>query len=1193
MVHPVRHLNAGERAMVAIIDQWKGSFLERRGFDRPTGRPLYTYRVTSEEFSDLETAMRESIQLWLTVRTLGEIARRFTCFPTLFVLYAAEWWRRNYDGTGFAWEPIVSALGASTDAWSQAQRSECVEKGLRGWHLRLSNSHGLRYLGSIAFQGGLPMRLLASAQGPIGGILKRALKLARGGGTDAAEILEWIKSLAHFLPNSYRQNEVFVLLTEVVLTVLRLKQQANLTSGADVVGGLDRAVKRWRDEFPLPIDDHQAIELFNLAIGVAPSQQLHRNEGIFVERWLVTSDQTCFQLRSETVLPEFLDSTPLAQLFGIEPENLGRTLTLRLPCGDQAVDVSLRRLAGQDRYRIERCTLDRQGDVAAADHTMLLLIATGEARHKEVARGEALDPELPWVFEQGADSASTCRLMCQGSGAITGFQGLICVPQDWTVRPDAGASADCKGQLSGSARTVWTIRGSIRIDSCDGLHYRVRCGQAAATEDRFELRGQRYWDLFEHPAVAFRGVPKLYQVCENGLDSPAQSTIAWRVSGARPAQNAENIAGPVSAIWPAQGETKWRTRVILLPAQATMVVEPGADPSTGALRFANWGALLMRDCGTPGVSSQTRINGTSVILNLRFEGEGHPPEWCSINAVWRGNPNTVRLRVPFPAKGVRTVAGDGKPLENRALVAVQRACGTRMVGFLGPSSYQATLRLGLHRGNHAHPISEVEHAIKADVGGNRVEIRLVDYVNDIQGMLADADTLDAYVSVRLRLSGGESSTLRVARYEFELERLAMMSQVGLPQEQLRGFSVEDIARLPVVALRIDAPGEEPIHLTPVRSEGVPTGNWLFPAADLAPGAWLIHAGVGSQATFRPMLWPVLAPNDAPPVTPEVQDVGDTQISLATALGIPTERQRLDALDAVIAALAQDFTSDDWRLVEQLAVQLGHLPLSTLDLWRCFAQSVTGLAALAVRMGGLPAGFAERFPIELPAVWEMIPLTAWVQAMRALMAQGTSWYGPEAGALVVSECLDRRVQALASACPSLRVLLEVARGTATAKINQDLRAAQNPGMDGFFAGQLFNGENSRVQHLLRNNADRQWPGGFAAEVADGRQHGARPYFCPINHGFHDSVINLPILLALTLNTTMDLHIDWSQHPNLIRKVREVQTFDPEWFAEAFDLTVARCLATGRIDLPQLDVPELPRRLDGDGRKVFRIAPRGPR
>lgn len=169
---------------MAPIWQWQGSFLQHRGLDHPTGRPLYTYRVTGEEFSDLETTLRQSLATWLRHLTLGDVARQVACFPPLFVLYASEWWRRNYDGTGFAWEPIVRALGASAEAWNPAQRSDCVENGLQSWRLRLSNLHGLRYLGSIAFQGGLPMQLLSSAQGPIGAILKRVLKLASGGGAD-------------------------------------------------------------------------------------------------------------------------------------------------------------------------------------------------------------------------------------------------------------------------------------------------------------------------------------------------------------------------------------------------------------------------------------------------------------------------------------------------------------------------------------------------------------------------------------------------------------------------------------------------------------------------------------------------------------------------------------------------------------------------------------------------------------------------------------------------------------------------------------------------------------------------------------------------------------------------------------------------------------------------------------------------
>jgi hypothetical protein len=1176
------------------IQQWQGNFLDRRRFEYPTGRPLYTYRVTDDEYRDLEAILRERLGVWLRTLTLGDVAHNMACFPPLFVLYAAEWWRRNYDGTGFTWGPIVRAIGVPTETWNQSQRSECVEKGLQGWKLRVSNSHGLRYLGSIAFQGGLPMCLLARTKGPIGWILMRALRLAAGGRTDGSEILEWIKSLAHYLPNTYRRDEVFVLLTEVVLTVLRLKKKADLTSTENLLGELDRGSPGWRNEFPLPIDDHQAIELFTLVIVDQRGEHVQRSQEIFVERWLDTSDQDSVRLRSEVVLPEFLDSAVLARVFAIESENLGRTLTLRFSRGERAADVSLRRLAGQDRYRIERRTLDRQGDVAADEHSMQLLTVSGDARNKEIARGEALDPELPWIFEQNADSTNAFRLVRQGSGAISGHKGVLCIPADWNLRADDGASVDRVGQLSEGGRRVWTIRGVVRIDASDGSRYRVRCGQATAGEDRFELRGRRYWELFDRPAVAFCGAPNLYQASENGLDRPLQGALAWQVPGGRTTQRPEEIVGPVSAIWQAQGETKWRARVVLLPAQAHMSVEPGSEPSSGALRFTNW-ALLTVKSDTAGVSSQTRPDGASLVLDLRFQGEGQPPEWCSLNAVWHDNPNIVRLKAPFPARGVRIIAADGAQLGDGALLAVTRVCGTRMVGFLGPDAYHATLRLGLHRGNHAHPASEVAHTIKAHSGGSRVEIRLVDYLIDIQRMLAGADTLDAYMSVRLRLSGGESSTLRVTRYEFQLERMQMMSRVGLPQEQLGRLSTEDLARLPVAALRLDAPGEEPIGLTPVLSEGVPTGNWIFPSADLSPGPWLIHPGSGSQFIFRPMLWPVLAPHDSgAAILPEAQDAGEApeaRLNLAAALGIPTERHRLDALDTVIAAMALDFVSDDWRLAEQLAVQLCHLALSTLDLWRRFALSPPGMAALAVRMGGLPTGFAERFPNELPTVWETIPLTAWVQAMRAVAAQGASWYGAETGGFVVSEHLDRRLQALASDCPSLGVLLEAARAIATERISADFQKCRRQPMDAIFAGQLFGGKTSRVQQLLRNNAERQWPGGFATELALARQHGARPYLCPADYGFHDSVINLPILLAL--NASMDLSIDWSHHPNLIGAIREIQAFDPEWFTEAFDLTVARCLATGRIALPQPDVPHLPRRLDNDGRRLFRIAPPGTR
>jgi len=60
---------------------------------------------------------------------------------------------------------------------------------------------------------------------------------------------------------------------------------------------------------------------------------------------------------------------------------------------------------------------------------------------------------------------------------------------------------------------------------------------------------------------------------------------------------------------------------------------------------------------------------------------------------------------------------------------------------------------------------------------------------------------------------------------------------------------------------------------------------------------------------------------------------------------------------------------------------------------------------------------------------------------------------------------------------------------------------------------------------------------------------------------DGVINLPILLALSaasLPTGVDLG-----NPSRIDALRTHYSFDPEWFDEAFNQTIARLLADGII------------------------------
>lgn len=178
------------------LARWKRELLSLRSLAQQDGRPLYRYRLTEAEFGALETLLRDNLRTRtpLVRFDLKNITGQ-AGFPALFVLYGAEWWRRRYDGSGFSWDPILEDLGADPRQWPAGERSDCVRSGLRAWGLQLRESGGLRFLGTVAVQGGLPLRLLAEARGGIGQVLRRVLQLSSNGHVSQSDLQSWIASL--------------------------------------------------------------------------------------------------------------------------------------------------------------------------------------------------------------------------------------------------------------------------------------------------------------------------------------------------------------------------------------------------------------------------------------------------------------------------------------------------------------------------------------------------------------------------------------------------------------------------------------------------------------------------------------------------------------------------------------------------------------------------------------------------------------------------------------------------------------------------------------------------------------------------------------------------------------------------------------------------------------------------------------
>jgi hypothetical protein len=282
-----------------------------------------------------------------------------------------------------------------------------------------------------------------------------------------------------------------------------------------------------------------------------------------------------------------------------------------------------------------------------------------------------------------------------------------------------------------------------------------------------------------------------------------------------------------------------------------------------------------------------------------------------------------------------------------------------------------------------------------------------------------------------------------------------------------------------------------------------------------------------------------------------------------AVATPDASVRDAEFDSLIEEMASDFSHPNWIEVEQLAEQVGHLPLATIDLWRRFARSSRGMAALALRFGNLRTDFLYRFAQELPFSWETVAWEDWRSAACLSERYCKDLFPEDSYRAVFDSFLKSRIDSFSAEFGSLFYVLGIVSAAYFEDAKNDVARLRVGGL--MAGGWLFQGENSLLMNLRRSRSgdNDEWPSGFKELVSKSRKDAAMArYLCPDHFGFQDSVINLPLVVAsqLVINKTAD----WFNNPTMIHALRTHRAFDPDWFDEAFNQTIARCLADGLLD-----------------------------
>ena len=1105
---------------------WSKHFLQKRDLDFPDGRPLYQYRVSENEYKDLQHFLSD----FLIGIPLNKIHTRLH-LPCLFVLYAAEWWRREYDGSSWSWHPILRSLGCASQEWPQSLRSECVTKGIKSWHLNLRQTGGYAYLSNIALQGGLPIRLLSEARGNVGRILKRTLDLAASNNTiDERVIVNWIESLAHQLPRSYRKTDIYLLFAQVIRTVLDLKNEAALQEDSNAVQILDSKIPSWRNRFPMTLDEASAKGLVDQLVKDAAKVNRTISSKLFrVDRNIINTGDG-FVLESQIEFADsYIDSQQLKTFFSIDGE-LPRQLELCfLLDGKEISSVSLRKLAGHDKYRSDKPVWGSEGVSGCAEHLLKLRDMTGHEWVGAIAGGTELNDDSLWIFIPDGDNQ--WKFLRQFSGKIAAHEALIVTPKFWQCLLNREKLAP--HTLGNPSRSIYCVDGIAEIINRNNKIFHIQTGQAGEPESTFEWSGSRIWEQAVSPSLAFREAPYPCQVQEQISSRCYSGRTEWRYIGGKGWATRTPGIGPIEMLYSQHNEVCLQNRMLLLPEDSKVDLIPGMKLTEGTIRFIQWGvtgAVVRSD----NVESSVLHDGGSLTIGLNYQGTEQPPEMLEIDMYWSDSTFPAKVRYPFPAKGARLFNKDGHEFKSGCAQTVSDILGMRLLVF-GCSDPIFSLDGG---GKRRSWVVSAEEA--------RTEIRLIDYESHIQELLAFSDNLDAHVCAELDLGLGQVFHIKFYRYSGFLE--CDGDQVHVNTNLIQRLLPENLIDLKIYSLRLDRPADEAEVLEPVSSEGVNLGIWNFTPKSRVSAPWIIYTGADSCISLRPLIWPFEYD----------EGIGG---KLESAIRTIDTDLRKDALDNAIGDLAKDFLHEDWRLVEQLVRQLAHLPLSSLDIWKRISRSPTAMSALALRLGNISEIFFERFDLEFPFAWELIPATDWVLAMRCLQRQCQSWSMES----VFSNFLESRIEKLVMNRPSLRVLLDWAKGCVTGLHSQEVTAIrENQPFDIVFYNQLFEGDQSLRMQLLRSHVggNKVWPEYFSGLIRSAcRDEPMKSYYYPAEMDYRTGIINLPIYLAVNA-VTGELPDSMRNTKNII-EIRDHDQFDPEWFGEAFDLTIARCLACGLL------------------------------
>ena len=1144
--------------------RWLTNFFQVRGIDKPTGKMLFRYRASQNEYHQLKDL------LVARFTALSGAPWRFDSRAecALFVLYASEWWRREYAGGAWRWHDIFKSLTAAPYKVEPADRSTAVERGLYAWGLRPS-ADGRKYLGAIVANGGLPLQMVARGDGVLSRLLLSATRKAQLLGWEALQLVGYFESHSDDMVKHLRAPEIYHLLAEMVTTVMALRREYQLAGLENPVAVLDQKEPRWRERFPVLVED-TSVEplLIGLVREVARQAKTVFTYPVVVTRSLVALPNApeSYALQMEVQMPATISREALASAVGLSPSDVPLSFVLEM-AGNAPTPLGQGRqlLGAQDSAVLLTGKPRRFLAKDACQEVLLTLRSMGSQgpAYASVPGGEALDEVLPWCF---ALQSENLMLVGVGSCKVATPQAHVLIPDGFECSAREGASVELVGLVEDLPQPRWLYQISGAVDILvDEECYSIHTSAINADDDVLVWKGSRFAGQSASLPV-FKGVPRLYLLdIEGQLHPVAGKSIEWTqpVRKGAVVTHIQLHRGPVDAWLLLDGQRQRRFRMALIGAAAEVAYQSGADETEASIEFHDWGIAALHTAAV--LSPECVVAPNCAKLTMRAQP---PPAYTSVTAQWAPGWPQLHLQLPFPVRGGRFARSDGSVLPQGGTIGLQRIHDVRVQVFdqnpNTPKRYKLQMQLlggeqdGIQQANYPAVEVEVPVLAKQHIGA----LRFFEIESTLKDLFCQCNQLDSRLEITLLAGSEPVRVLRLTRYDLELER--EQQSLAVPGAQLIHMTSEQVEALQLHALPLLELGASALPVEPLRSEGVLAGRWDMAQLPAGHSPWLIYSGQNSSLQVRAMHW-LRTPMD---LLGTLNAVGATLCPLAQAMSSSAEESRAKALAKVIPAMAEDFVHPSWKLLTQQYQQLKHLPLVALDYWRVIAGDPSACLAAVLKLPGEIPELMPRMRDELGVVWELTS----AHCLRKALRKFCSSLEIEMGTVIPTDLLTEIVNSVFTKIGHMTesLALQIDRLLWN---ELDVRSDRFERMAADYLKTpqallqaLWRGQDSLLQRiLLRHHAQQDvWPDfkmlrELLIQIEQSPEPDVVLFFRSLANELiwhppaplgaaaispKQDVANTPLLLGILIQITDATA--WLQSNNHLAALRQIKAFDPVWF-----------------------------------------------